>query len=146
MYANLKLLYVDDNPGDRRLLKEAFSGREGVDVELAEDGETLLQQLRESEHLPNLILLDWNLPGISGFDLLRELKGDPKVRAIPVIVFTSRLTPTQVSAIYRERANCIIEKPVGFDTFSELVSKIEDFWLRTTILPGRAFRVARVSA
>jgi CheY-like chemotaxis protein len=136
-----RILYVDDSPGDRRLFQEVLSDRPGVAISLAETGEQLVE-LVEKDELPSLILLDWNLPGLTGIDLLRRLKSDPLTRAIPVVVFTSSLPPERVAEIYNERANCIVEKPIGFDAFSELVLKIEEFWLRTSILPVNLMREA----
>src|SRR5689334_11515223 len=119
-----RILYVDDNPGDRRLLQEALANRPGVRLELASTGEELLQVI-EGDELPNLILMDWNLPGITGFDLLHRLKSDTFSRTIPVLVFTTSLSHEKVIEIYNARANCIVEKPIGFDAFLELVQKIE---------------------
>ena len=130
-----QLIYVDDNPGDQRLLKESVRGRDHLQLAVASSGEELLTLLDQPEELPRLVLLDWNLPGLSGVELLRRIKDDPKLRTTPVIVFTTNLPPDKVSAIYNERANCIVEKPMAFDGFAELIDKIDEFWLRTTILP-----------
>lgn len=129
-----RILYVDDNPGDRRLFKESLADRANVDLRLASTGEELLEAL-EKEELPSLILMDWNLPGLTGVDLLRKIKSNEFTRAIPVIVFTTSLSPEKVVEIYNERANCIVEKPIGFDAFTDLALKIEEFWLQTSILP-----------
>ena len=140
-----RILYVDDNPGDRRLFQEALSGRSGVALQLASSGEQLLE-IMESPELPNLILMDWNLPGITGFDLLGRLKSDSTSQAIPIVVFTTSLSPESVIDIYNARANCIVEKPIGFDAFLELVRNIEEFWLRTSLLPLNLGREASARA
>ncbi len=108
---------------------------------MAHTGEELLQII-QGEELPNLILMDWNLPGITGLELLKRLKSDSPSKAIPVVVFTTSLTQQKVVEIYNERANCIVEKPLGFDAFAALVQRIEDFWLHTSILPLHLVREA----
>jgi len=117
--------------GLRRL---GLADRASVDLRLASTGEEMLEVL-EKEELPSLILMDWNLPGLTGVDLLRKIKSNEFTRAIPVIVFTTSLSPERVVEIYNERANCIVEKPIGFDAFTDLALKIEEFWLQTSILP-----------
>jgi len=130
-----RILYVDDNPADRRLMQEALnSTKPNVHLEMVGTGEELLARI-ETVPLPNLILMDWNLPGISGFELLKKLKSDQLSKRIPLVVFTTSLSGENIIEIYNERANCIVEKPLGFEAFVSLIDRIEEFWVRTSLLP-----------
>jgi two-component system, chemotaxis family, response regulator Rcp1 len=85
---------------------------------------------------PPAILISLKLPGIDGFDLLAELKGDPALRAIPALVFTSSASPTHIRQSYDLQANCYIIKPVDVDEFFALVQVIVEFWGRVARLPA----------
>jgi chemotaxis family two-component system response regulator Rcp1 len=130
------ILHVEDNPGDARLLREAFQER-GIQAQIegAEDGEIALKLLRE--RTPQLIVLDLNLPKMNGEEVLAELKSDPNLRRIPVIVLSSSRDQRDILASYDNHANCYITKPSSFEEFVDIARGIEDFWLRVVALPDR---------
>ncbi len=140
--ASVDILLVEDNPGDVRLVLEAF--REvGPDVHLtaARDGEEALAVLRRqgaqaAAPRPALILLDLNLPRMDGRELLAEIKADPALRPIPVVVLTSSRQDQDVLACYDLHANCYITKPADLDQFIAIVRSIVDFWLTVARLPS----------
>lgn len=136
------ILHVEDNPGDARLLREAFQER-GIQAQIegAEDGEIALKLLRE--RTPQLIVLDLNLPKMNGEEVLAELKSDPNLRRIPVIVLSSSRDQRDILASYDNHANCYITKPSSFEEFVDIARGIEDFWLRVVALPDRPQRFAQ---
>ena len=135
------ILLVEDNPGDVRLLQEALREcRMDVALAVAQDGVEALDILnRRGPHhgarRPDLILLDLNLPGINGREVLFEVKSDPELRRIPVIVMTTSKAEQDVHRAYNLNANCYITKPVDLDEFLHVVRSIEDFWLNVVTLP-----------
>lgn len=136
-----EILLVEDNPSDVYLTREAL--REAAvesRLHVAEDGETAMAFLRrEGTHTgaprPGLVLLDLNLPGMDGRQVLSEIKTDAELRRIPVIVLTTSTAPSDVARCYDLHANCYIAKPVDFHDFETVVRTIERFWLRFAILP-----------
>lgn len=132
------ILHVEDNPGDARLLREAFH-EEGIKAEIlgAEDGEAALSMLR-TQPGPQLIVLDLNLPKMNGEEVLARLKSDPDLRKIPVIVLSSSRDPKDILASYNNHANCYISKPSSYEEFVAIAKGIQDFWLNLVVLPGRA--------
>jgi len=138
-----QILLVEDTPSDveltRELLEEAAIEN---DLHVARDGEAALAFLyRRGAHAgaprPDLILLDLNLPRRSGHEVLRTIKGDDRLKAIPVIVLTTSRADEDVLASYRDHANCFISKPLDLDEFIAVVKSIEGFWLGTVRLPPR---------
>ena len=135
------ILLVEDNPGDVLLTQEAF--REGRLVHrlwVAEDGEDALRFLRqEGTHAnaprPDLILLDLNLPKKDGRELLGDIKNDPSLRQIPVIILTTSESEQDVWRAYKLHANCYLTKPVQMDDFLEKIRSVEEFWLTIVRLP-----------
>jgi len=136
-----ELLLVEDNPGDVRLTREALrDGRMTINLSVAGDGEEALEFVQRRGRFsdaprPGLILLDLNLPRKSGREVLEEIKGDPDLCRIPVIVLTTSTAEADVLAAYQLKANCYLNKPVQLDDFMELVASIEDFWLTMVRLP-----------
>ncbi|GAB3120815.1 response regulator [Novispirillum itersonii subsp. nipponicum] len=130
----IEILLVEDNPGDARLAAEAFKeGTIPTHLHVASDGIEAMAFLRrqgrhESAPRPDLILLDLNLPRKDGREVLAEIKEDPALRRIPVIVLTTSQAESDVSRAYDLHANCYIVKPVDFDRFIDVVKGIEDFW------------------
>lgn len=127
------VLLVEDNPGDVRLTQEALDGDRGVEVEVATTGKEALAFLeREPPHeeapRPDLILLDLNLPGVDGRDVLETVKTDPDLRAIPVIVLTTSSADRDVEEVYAQHANAFVSKPLDLDRFLEVMSVIQTFW------------------
>lgn len=137
----VNILLIEDNPGDVRLTKEAFkeSGM-NVNLNVVMDGVEALQYLRQEDHyadaiIPDLILLDLNLPKKDGREVLQIIKTDDKLMCIPVVVLTTSGAEQDISNSYRLHANCYLNKPIEFDKFFDLIQKVEDFWLSTTVLP-----------
>ncbi len=141
MKREMQILLVEDNPADAGLVEEAFrDGRLLHDIHLAEDGVAALQFLRREGRFknapdPDLILLDLNLPKKDGREVLEEVKADPVLREIPVIVLTTSDDEADVHRAYGLHANCYLTKPVEIDDFLVKVRSIEDFWLTLVRLP-----------
>ncbi|HEX6492842.1 MAG TPA: response regulator [Candidatus Dormibacteraeota bacterium] len=137
----VNILLVEDNPGDVRLTLEALrDGRIANQLHVVNDGEDALAfARREGEHFdaprPDLILLDLNLPKKDGREVLEELKNDPELHRIPVIVLTTSSAESDVLRSYDLHANCFISKPIGYDDFIAAVRSIENFWLKLVQLP-----------
>jgi len=136
-----EILLVEDNPGDVLLTQEAFQeGRLAHRLSVAEDGEEALRFLRKEGKYrdaprPDLILLDLNVPKKDGRELLAEVKSDPQLRHIPVIVLTTSDAEQDVWRAYKLHANCYLTKPVRMDDFLEKVRSVEEFWLTVVRLP-----------
>jgi two-component system, chemotaxis family, response regulator Rcp1 len=139
----IEILLVEDNPGDVRLTQEALrEGKVRNHLHVAADGVEAMSFLRrEGQHAhapqPDLILLDLNLPKKSGREVLADIKEDPELRRIPVVILTVSKAEEDVLKSYNLHANCYITKPVNLDQFLEVVKSIEDFWLTVVMLPPR---------
>jgi CheY-like chemotaxis protein len=137
------ILLVEDSPGDVRLSREAWKeARIRNRLHIAEDGVEAMEFLRrEGKHAgavrPHLILLDLNLPRKDGRDVLAEIKRDPKLKQIPVVVLTTSRADQDIQRSYDLHANCYITKPLDMDHFIRVVRSIEEFWLSTVTLPPR---------
>jgi CheY-like chemotaxis protein len=137
----VEILLVEDNPGDVRLTQEALKESKLVNkLHLVGDGEEALAFLRKqgnhaSAPRPDLIVLDLNLPKKSGREVLAEIKEDPDLKRIPVVVLTMSKSEGDVLAAYDLKANCFITKPLGIEQFVEVVKSIENFWLSIVRLP-----------
>lgn len=138
----VEILLVEDNLGDVRLTKEALKESKVVNnLHVARDGVQAMAILRREEGYediprPDLILLDLNLPKKDGRAVLEEIKEDPKLRFIPVVILTTSQAEADIIKSYELHANCYITKPVDLDQFSIVVRSIEDFWLSIVKLPG----------
>lgn len=138
----VEILLVEDSPGDVRLTQEVFKeGRVRNNLSVAKDGEEAMAFLfkkgkYEKAHRPDLILLDLNLPRKDGRAVLKEIKGDPSLRRIPVVVLTTSRSEDDIVKSYDMHANCYITKPVELSQFIEVVRSIEDFWLGVVKLPS----------
>jgi len=136
-----KILIIDDNDGDIMLMKEALNqSRFQSTISVANGGLEAISMLRArtdptGAHLPHLIFLDLSLPRIDGYQVLRELKGDPTLRAIPVLVFTGSNSPSDIAKAYEYGANCYIVKPIGLDVLERTMRTVEEFWFGTAQLP-----------
>jgi CheY-like chemotaxis protein len=136
-----EVLLVEDNPGDVRLVQEAFrEGGTNVHMTVASDGEEALAVLRRegpfaASARPALILLDLNLPRMSGHELLAEIKADEGLRRIPVVVLTSSRREQDTLASYDLNANSCITKPADLDQFLDVMRSVEHFWLKVATLP-----------
>ena len=137
----IEILLVEDNPGDVRLTQEALGeAKVRNNLAVAKDGVEALSYLRreppfEKATRPDLILLDLNLPRKDGRDVLAEIKADPDLRRLPVVVLTTSSAEKDILESYNLYANCYITKPVDLDQFVRIVSSIEDFWLTIVKLP-----------
>lgn len=136
----IEILLVEDNPADVRLTVEVFKqARMRNQLHVAEDGETALAMLRDpARPRPDLILLDLNLPGIDGREVLLELKTDPALLAIPVCILTTSRAERDILTAYQRHTNCYIVKPVDLGQFMRVVQQIEDFWFSIVTLPRPA--------
>jgi two-component system, chemotaxis family, response regulator Rcp1 len=138
----IRLLVVEDNAAYLHLVQRAFRDRRGKfrwELSVAEDGERALQLLFEEEEdsapLPDMILLDWNLPKVTGSEVLRRLKEHQKLRRIPVLVFSSSDADDDIHAAYDNHANGYITKPGSVELLAIAVEAIEQFWVAVVHLP-----------
>lgn len=135
------ILLIEDNPGDIRLTQEAMREAKLTNtLHIAKNGVQAMDFLRqrgdfESAPRPDLVLLDLNLPRLSGREVLRQMKDDADLRRIPVIVLSTSGANRDVAESYDLHANCYINKPVDFDEFLKVVQSIECFWLQLVKLP-----------
>ena len=140
-HRTLRLLIIEDNPGDVRLLEEAFRElRADIEIQVAKDGAEALDlvhspQGRASWH-PDLVLLDLNLPKVSGHDVLVRLKTNPTTCRIPVIVLTSSRAEADVRRAYESHANAYLKKPSTLDGLMSAAQDIKNFWMETATLPS----------
>ncbi|MEX2376069.1 MAG: response regulator [Dehalococcoidia bacterium] len=136
-----EILLVEDNPGDVRLTREALKdAKVRNNLHVVDDGVKALAFLRrEGEYAsavrPDLILLDLNLPRMSGREVLQEIKSDPQLLKIPVVILTSSQAEQDIAKAYELHANCYVTKPVDLDQFISVVRSLEDFWLTIVKLP-----------
>jgi CheY-like chemotaxis protein len=137
----LDILLVEDNPADVRLTQEAFTeGKILNNLMVVKDGVEALDFLRRRGKYagavrPDLILLDLNLPRKDGREVLAEIKADPSLMRIPVVVLTTSRAETDVVKSYNLHANCYVVKPVDLEQFVEVIKAIDNFWLTAVTLP-----------
>jgi chemotaxis family two-component system response regulator Rcp1 len=137
----IEVLLVEDNPGDVRLTREALrDGKVHNNLSVAPDGvEALAFLRREGKYAdaprPDVILLDLNLPKKDGREVLEEIKADPSLARIPVVILTSSEAERDIVQAYALHANCYVTKPVDLDQFITVVKSIEDFWFSIVKLP-----------
>jgi CheY-like chemotaxis protein len=139
--APITVLMVEDDPDDVYLTQEALrSSRLRVNLHVADDGVEAMKYLRREGHVhgrrPNLILLDLNLPRMGGREVLTEIKEDPTLTDIPVVILTTSKAEEDIAASYRRHANCYISKPVDIEQFRVVVASIENFWFTVVRLPS----------
>jgi len=133
----VKILLVEDNEGDIILTKEALKeGRLKNQVWVAMDGQEALDMLNTASSLPDLILLDINLPKISGLEVLGAIKKDDRLKMIPVIMLSTSETENDILNSYANHASCFITKPVDYNRFMDVVRTIDDFWISIVRLPN----------
>jgi chemotaxis family two-component system response regulator Rcp1 len=139
----VEILLVEDNPGDVRLMVEALKdAKVNNNLHVASNGEAAMEFLRrEGNHAealtPDLVMLDLNLPKKDGREVLAEIKEDPDLKHIPVVVITTSAAEEDILKSYKLHANCYITKPVNFEQFIKVVHSIEEFWLTVVKLPGK---------
>jgi chemotaxis family two-component system response regulator Rcp1 len=138
----MEILLVEDNPGDLRLTVEALKeSKVRNKLHFAENGvEAMAFVHRQGKYAnaphPDLILLDLNLPKKDGREVLAEIKADPQLKRIPVVILTISKAQEDILRTYDLHANCYITKPVDFEQFITVVKSIEDFWLTLVKLPS----------
>jgi CheY-like chemotaxis protein len=139
----IQILLVEDNPGDVELTREALlDSKLHMQLSVASDGVQALAFLARTGPYadaprPDLILLDLNLPKKDGRAVLSEIKRDPRLRTIPVVVLTSSRAEEDIARAYDLHANCFVTKPVDFDQFTTIVRSIEQFWFSVVKLPPK---------
>jgi two-component system, chemotaxis family, response regulator Rcp1 len=137
----VEILIVEDNPGDVRLTVEALKeAKVRNNLSVVTDGVEAMEFLRRKGRFasavrPDLILLDLNLPRKDGREVLKEIKADPELLRIPVVILTTSQAEQDIVRTYNLHANCYITKPVDLDRFLEVVRSIEEFWLTIVKLP-----------
>jgi two-component system response regulator len=125
----LTVLLVEDNPDDEALTVLALRRETATDVEVARDGQEALDYLfNDAKSMPQLVLLDLNLPKIDGLEVLRRVREDERACLTPVVMLTSSNAPNDVAASYRLGANGYIRKPVDFDEFAEVIHRLGVYW------------------
>jgi two-component system, chemotaxis family, response regulator Rcp1 len=137
----VEILVVEDNPADAHLAKDALlAGSVPKRVSVVTDGAQALDYIHrrgafKNAPRPDLVLLDLNLPKRGGLEVLKEIKADPQLRSMTVIVLTTSSYETDVNAAYELLANCYIVKPVDLDAFFAMMRSIEEFWMSMASLP-----------
>lgn len=137
-----EILLIEDHPADVRLMREALRSFPSVpSLHVVSDGGEALRYLRrEAEHAgaprPSLIFMDLNLPKFDSREVLRQVKGDPSLRTIPIAVLTSSDADKDVREVYELYANCYLRKPVDLDDYLETVRQTIHFWLDVAQVPG----------
>ena len=139
----IEILLVEDNAADVRLTEEALKeGKVRNNLHVARDGMEALEFLRRQGKFkdatrPDLILLDLNLPRRDGREVLADIKNDPELKLIPVVVLTTSSAEADILKSYKLHANCYITKPVDLEQFVNVVRSIDDFWLTVVRLPAK---------
>ena len=139
-----KVLLVEDDPADVLMTREALDGNGNHTLSVVPDGTEAMAYLRRQGPygqalMPNLILLDLNLPKRSGREVLADLKDDPHLRVIPVVVLTTSTAEDDIVASYRLHANAYVIKPTDFDEFTQTVRRIGEFFLSAARVPPLVF-------
>ena len=136
----ISILLVEDDPGDVLLVREAFAhNRVQNEITVASDGVYALERLRDVEQpLPDLILLDLNLPRQDGREVLTEIRADPRLTAIPVIILTTSDAESDILRSYELHANAYVTKPVDLLQFLDVVREIDNFFVSVVKLPNHA--------
>ena len=136
-----EILLVEDNPGDVLLTQETFADAKiNNNIHVAESGDHAIAFLRKQGEFrnavtPDLVLLDLNMPGRDGREVLAEIKGDADLKRIPVVVVSSSNAERDVAETYDLHANGYIQKPIDVSQFAEVVRAIEGFWFTVVVLP-----------
>lgn len=138
----IEILMVEDSPTDRLITEEALAHAKLLNnLHVVDDGVEGMAFLRKEGQYadkprPDIILLDLNLPRKDGREVLAEIKDDPKLRTIPVVVLTTSKAEQDIIRAYGLHANCYITKPVDFDCFTQVVQAIQNFWFTVVTLPN----------
>lgn len=132
----VQILLVEDNEGDVILTMEALKeGKIKNQITVASDGREALDLLYSTSSLPDLILLDINLPRVNGLEVLATIKKDERLKRIPVIMLSTSTAETDIVNSYANHASCFITKPMEYSRFIDVVRTIEEFWISIVKLP-----------
>ncbi|PZD74367.1 Response regulator rcp1 [Acaryochloris thomasi RCC1774] len=131
----IQILLVEDNPGDAFLVSHALEQRPATVLHQVSHGREALDFLKQAAQLPDLMLLDLNLPQIDGYEVLRQVKADPDLMHIPVIVLSTSGAEQDILRCYRLQANCYLTKPLNLQDSATLMLALEQFWLVGAALP-----------
>ncbi|MCB1093990.1 MAG: response regulator [Verrucomicrobiae bacterium] len=132
-----RILLIEDSLADIRLFEAALQTVENhPHVEIAYNGESALALLEESSSLPDIIILDLNLPGMDGHEVLVKLKSDDRWTSIPVIVLSTTHCPQEIRSVYRNHASSFVSKSSDFGTFTTAIQCLCRHWFQTSVLPN----------
>ena len=136
----INILLVEDNEGDILLTREAFEESKIVNhITLIRDGKEAIkyfENITDKSDIPNLVLLDINLPKVSGHEVLIYIKSHEKYKAIPIIMLTTSSSEKDIKLCYKNYVNCYITKPIDVADFMIAIAKIEDFWINIVSIPA----------
>ena len=137
---SINILLVEDNEGDIILTREAFEDSKLINkINVIRDGKEAIRffdSFEDGQERPNLVLLDINLPKVSGHEVLRFIKNHEKFRSIPVIMLTTSSSDVDILQSYKNHVNCYITKPIDIADFIKAMSKVEDFWINIVSVPN----------
>lgn len=142
-FKTAEILLVEDNPADIRLTQEALKENKlQINLHVARDGEEAMDFLNKKNEYankptPDLIILDLNMPRKDGREVLKEIKEDPKLRTIPVVILTVSKAEEDILLSYQYHVNCYIRKPLDLKQFIDVVKSIETFWFTIVTLPSK---------
>lgn len=137
----IEILLIEDNPMDALITREALKDAKVANsLNVVEDGEEAMEFLHRKGHYsdaphPDLIMLDLNLPKKDGREVLKEIKEDPRLKHIPIVILTTSRAEEDILKSYQLHANCFITKPVDLEQFTSVIRSIEDFWFTIVRLP-----------
>jgi len=135
----IDILLIEDNPGDVELIKAGFEeARIGNMLRVISDGQEAVEFFNGDTDIPDLVLLDINLPKVNGIEVLKVIRGSQRSLSVPVIMLTSSERESDILESYREHVNSFISKPVDFDKFIKVIQSIESFWLDVVRLPSHS--------
>lgn len=137
-HTETNIFLIEDNPGDIKLITTQLKTLiPGCRISIAHDGEEALEMLRSTipNAFPELIIMDLNLPKMTGHEVLAEIKNDVRLRTIPVVIFSSSASPKDILAAYENYGNCYIVKPFDYHEFNEAIRQAYEFWFQVSKLP-----------
>lgn len=138
--SKIQVLLVDDNPDDTRLVEEVFTGCSHIELlAIARNGADAMDYLKRSPptnaDAPDLVLLDINMPRMNGFEMLQEVKANPELRQLPIVMFSTSSNPNDIRESYLLGACSYLCKPVGFIELERLMLDFERYWVEVSRLP-----------
>ena len=135
------IFLIEDNQGDIKLITSQLKNLiPNCNIVIAHDGERALELLMgeyRTKRLPDLIIMDLNLPKVTGHEILMEIKREQRLRSVPVVIFSSSASPKDVASVYENHGNCYIVKPFDYHEFNEAIRHAYEFWFRVTQLPNQ---------